>query len=71
MTVCFMPECQTSAGCQCNRGRITFSPRGCICPPGSEKTCQGALCPRRAFDMTPMPPNDAIEALTWWRGPEA
>jgi len=22
-------------------------PRGCICPPGSEKTCQGPLCPRR------------------------
>lgn len=21
--------------------------RGCICPPGSEATCQGALCPRR------------------------
>lgn len=20
---------------------------GCICPPGSEKTCQGPLCPRR------------------------
>lgn len=21
--------------------------RGCICPPGSEMTCQGPLCPRR------------------------
>lgn len=23
--------------------------RGCICPPGSEATCQGIGCPRRAF----------------------
>lgn len=21
---------------------------GCICPPGAELTCQGAMCPRRA-----------------------
>jgi len=21
--------------------------RGCICPPGAEKTCMGASCPRR------------------------
>jgi hypothetical protein len=25
------------------------APHGCICPPGSEKTCQGLLCPRRAI----------------------
>jgi hypothetical protein len=24
------------------------SPHGCVCPPGSEATCKGALCPRRA-----------------------
>lgn len=23
--------------------------QGCVCPPGSEKTCQGALCPRKPF----------------------
>jgi hypothetical protein len=22
-------------------------PRGCICPPGSEKTCEGTGCPRQ------------------------
>lgn len=22
-------------------------PMGCICPPGSEKTCEGLQCPRR------------------------
>jgi hypothetical protein len=22
-------------------------PQGCVCPPGAEKTCKGALCPRR------------------------
>ena len=21
--------------------------RGCVCPPGSEKTCRGPLCPRQ------------------------
>lgn len=24
--------------------------RGCICPPGSEATCKGLTCPRRAID---------------------
>lgn len=28
----------------------THQPHGCICPPNSEATCQGALCPRRAVD---------------------
>lgn len=23
--------------------------QGCICPPTAERTCQGALCPRRAI----------------------
>jgi hypothetical protein len=23
-------------------------PQGCICPPGSEATCKGRFCPRRA-----------------------
>lgn len=26
-----------------------FKPQGCICPPGAEITCQGALCPRRGY----------------------
>src|SRR6185503_3636564 len=25
------------------------SPRGCICPPGAEATCQGVGCPRKAW----------------------
>jgi len=25
--------------------------QGCVCPPTSEVTCQGALCPRRKFDL--------------------
>jgi hypothetical protein len=25
----------------------TATPRGCICPPGAEKTCQGFGCPRK------------------------
>lgn len=24
------------------------SPHGCVCPAGAEKTCRGALCPRKA-----------------------
>lgn len=35
----------------------TPAPHGCICPPGSETTCQGPLCPRRpispASSVTP------------------
>lgn len=27
---------------------LSMTQQGCICPPGSERTCQGALCPRRA-----------------------
>lgn len=27
-------------------------PRGCICPPGSEKTCQGFGCPRKPMIAT-------------------
>ena len=26
---------------------LAMRPHGCICPPGSEKTCQGIGCPRR------------------------
>lgn len=41
-------------------GPATVIPHGCICPPGSEKTCQGLCCPRRgppsAFgDIEPAP----------------
>lgn len=25
--------------------------QGCICPPGAEKSCQGAFCPRRPVDL--------------------
>lgn len=25
--------------------------QGCVCPPGAEKTCQGALCPRRPIKV--------------------
>jgi hypothetical protein len=31
---------------------LTPSARGCICPVGAEKTCQGSLCPRKAIDAT-------------------
>lgn len=24
---------------------------GCICPPGAQATCQGALCPRRGYPL--------------------
>lgn len=30
-------------------------PHGCICPPTSEKTCQGMLCPRRNFGLSAGP----------------
>lgn len=28
------------------------STRGCICPPGAEKTCQGISCPRRPLNIS-------------------
>lgn len=28
------------------------APMGCICPPTSEKTCQGAYCPRRGHNAS-------------------
>jgi hypothetical protein len=27
------------------------APKGCICPPGSEKTCQGLGCPRKGISV--------------------
>lgn len=32
-------------------GYVVQRPQGCICPPGSEATCQGIACPRRAFSF--------------------
>lgn len=26
---------------------VGAKPRGCVCPPTSEQTCQGPLCPRK------------------------
>ncbi len=38
-----------TAVCSCgNPQPITPTQQGCICPPGSETTCQGMMCPRRA-----------------------
>lgn len=33
------------------------APSGCVCPPGSEATCKGGLCPRRGIGSacTPSP----------------
>jgi hypothetical protein len=27
-------------------------PRGCVCPPGAEATCQGFACPRKPLTIT-------------------
>lgn len=29
-----------------------LTPHGCVCPPGSEATCQGLGCPRRGVKLT-------------------
>lgn len=45
--------CRSTGVCSCGHmGRIEFSPLGCICPPGAEKTCEGPLCPRRKPTLT-------------------
>lgn len=30
-----------------NMTEVAVTPRGCVCPPGSEKTCEGIGCPRQ------------------------
>ena len=32
--------------------------RGCICPPGSEQTCQGHMCPRKPLGMSGLSPTN-------------
>lgn len=37
-----------NAVCGCSDPeRVSSVPQGCICPPGSETTCKGLMCPRR------------------------
>ena len=33
-------------------GQVTFPPKGCICPPTSEKTCEALDCPRKGSFAT-------------------
>jgi hypothetical protein len=61
MCACLGPQngeplcpCQMRAARRHDVGRVVFNPappRGCICPPGAEKTCRGAGCPRQPFNM--------------------
>jgi len=58
MTVGDVPVCLTcgqyiySVPHRCGeRPGFVSNAMGCICPPGSERTCQGALCPRRSFSL--------------------
>lgn len=37
------------ACCEHDRRPLSATPHGCICPPGSEQTCQGLNCPRKAW----------------------
>jgi len=30
---------------------VVTHPRGCVCPPGSERTCRGVMCPRAAMKV--------------------
>lgn len=32
---------------QMKRGSYIAPTQGCICPPGSERTCRGPMCPRQ------------------------
>lgn len=50
--LCAMYGCQRTAPCTPTPYISTPiisvpSPHGCICPPESEKTCRGPLCPRQ------------------------
>ncbi len=41
-----------AAVCHCcshDQRPLSAKPQGCICPPGSEATCQGLSCPRRGL----------------------
>jgi hypothetical protein len=49
--LCAMYGCQRTAPCTPTpfiSTPIISAPQGCICPPESEKTCRGPLCPRRS-----------------------
>lgn len=37
----------------------TAPPRGCICPPTSERTCRAPACPRQGVEL----PNDNLAAI--------
>lgn len=36
-------------------------PRGCICPPGAERTCQGWACPRKPLGAELKPASEGGE----------
>jgi hypothetical protein len=44
------------------------TPRGCICPPGAEKTCQGFGCPRKGISAASV--IETRSATTVGRGPQ-
>lgn len=59
MCACMGPQngeplcpCQMRAARDYLPGKIEFTPHGCICPVGAEKTCAGWNCPRRPITFT-------------------
>lgn len=38
--------------CRVPSGPPSLTLRGCVCPPGSEATCQGPTCPRKPWRIT-------------------
>ncbi len=47
--LCAQNGCQGHCGWAPRPTHYLQPPRGCICPPESEKTCQGFCCPRKGF----------------------
>ena len=33
-------------------GELVLHPRGCICPPDANRSCQAPMCPRQALTIT-------------------
>ena len=51
--------------CMCFQGygRVELRPKGCICPPGAEKTCRAEDCPRKSMSdrITAMNPSISLK----------
>jgi hypothetical protein len=59
--MCRMYGCQGHCGGWSLSHPVQIQPRGCICPAGSEKTCQGYGCPRKPITASGIAAPSGVE----------